>query len=180
MEYLLFRGTNKYEKDRYNETNELYYSKGCRHYLGSGIYFFRDDEEEAENWAKYNIIKDKEESIFVIKLILELEEDEVFDLLKVKDRKQYEKLLKYFEERFKNEKEIPDIEKPYDGYIIDYYCSMNDKIKLVAAVFDLKNDYLKHLNEEGFTRINKHHIQVCIKKQEIIKKENVTIKEVFL
>jgi hypothetical protein len=180
MNYLLFRGTNKYEIDRYNETNKFYCSKGYRHYLGSGIYFFRDDEKEAENWAKYNIRKDKEDSIFVIKLILDLEEDEVFDLLKVKDRDQYIKLLKYFEERFKNEKEIPDIKKPYDGYIIDYYCSMNRKIKLVSAVFDLKNDYLNRLSEEDFTRINKHHIQVCIKRKDIIKNENVTIEEVFL
>ena len=57
MNYLLFRGTNKYEIDRYYETKELFYSKGNRHYLGSGIYFFRDDKKEAENWAKYNIKK---------------------------------------------------------------------------------------------------------------------------
>ena len=101
-------------------------------------------------------------------------------MLKVKDRDQYIKLLKYFEKRFKNEKEVPDIKKPYDGYIIDYYCSMNENIKLVSAIFDLKSNYLNRLNQEDFTRINKHHYQTCIKKTDIIKNDNVTIEEVFL
>lgn len=171
INYNLFRGTNEYEKNNYNKNKRFFESIGDRNYLGDGVYFFRDDCIEAENWTINNIKPKHNSDCYIASTEISVKEEEVFDFTNRENYKEYAKLIEYFFERFNNGKYDMIVKEPYDGHIVNYYCSKNKNIKLVSAIFQLKDDKMSLYKKKNFTRIFKCHCQICVKNQSIFNNE---------
>lgn len=85
---LAHHGTCKYYKKRIDE-NGFAPSRGTKHWLGDGVYFFREDEEQAKTWAevKSNFLQKRKQfsnpedyKVYVSKTCFWIHEDSFLNL----------------------------------------------------------------------------------------------------
>lgn len=170
--YIGHRGTTKAWGEKCKREADFYISKGDDEYFGHGIYFFEDDDLEAENWAKC-VRKIKIGDISIIEALIESDEDKVFDLTKTRVFNEYMNLVDIIAKRYKEgSAKQPQIKKPYDCKIINMICDKKG-IQLVRGPYKLNHKLARKLGDDNVTRLNRIHIQLCVRDKAVIKETKV-------
>lgn len=164
-----YRGTNKEWGQKWEKNKQLKFSNGKDEYFGHGFYFFENDYKEALNWAK-NIRKIPKGNISIIYAYIK--SDKVYDLIDRETYNEYVHLMEIISKRFKNCKEKPKINKPYDCNLINMIVKENN-YDMVRGAYSPNHSKSLILSKDGYTRINKTHIQLCVINKEIIKGSEV-------
>lgn len=162
-----FRGTDFAESDRLFNHREFTISTGKDEYLGHGVYFFEDNPVEAHNWAKY-VRRLNEHKIILFEANIQVASEKVLDFLLTDHHMAYLKLVDSIDKRYRDARSKPRIRKPYDCGLINMICEKDD-YELVRAAFSLRNKLGLELIKKARTRIEKIHIQLCVRNVELIK-----------
>jgi hypothetical protein len=152
------------------------------HYLGMGIYFFKDDLEEARTWAYLQIKKKKsceKREVAVIKANIEVNED---NLLNLTTRSGMEKIICY-SQKFINDSsnKIRFNENNVNrnrSFLIDYI-SKKYKYQVVLCAFEDAMNALRKINNEINVSIGLYPIQICVKEEGLIKNKECVYMDGF-
>ena len=151
-------------------------SKGQKHWLGEGIYFFRDDKRQAEVWASLEQRKHRHKSIYREKPELFQKcvicwlgtiDDEHF--LNLDSRSGAEEFLEHVQDVTKALRKTGKIFE-YDEWQLNhlYYKTLNSKYKVIQRTFPVPSGH--DANEEiPFNSLMFLKVRVGGKKEEIIK-----------
>ena len=164
-----YRGTTKEWGKRWENKKELAFSNKSDEYFGHGYYFFENDYNEAVNWVKYVRRIKKSDSCIIYAYI---ESNKVYDLVDNEVYKQYVKLIKTIEDRYKEGTIKVRLNKPYDCHIINMVVDKYG-FEMVRGLHFPNNSVGLRLLEEGYTRVRRTHIQLCIREKDIIKNSEV-------
>lgn len=164
-----YRGTNKEWGIKWEENRELKMSNGEDEYFGHGCYFFENDYNEALNWAK-NIRNINSGNISIIYAYIK--SDKVYDLMDRETYNEYAKLMDVIAKRYENSAKKPKLNKPYDCKLINMIVKEKN-YDMVRGSYSPNHRLGLMLKENGHTRINKTHIQLCVINKDIIKESEV-------
>lgn len=164
-----YRGTSREWGQKWEKDKELKYSSGDDEYFGHGCYFFENDYEEAKFWA--NGVRHIDSGNIAV-IYAYIESKNVYDLIDRQTYNEYIKLVETISKRYDDQKEKPDINRPYDCNIINMIV---DKMKfdMVRGQYNPNHKLGIRLNENGATRMKKTHIQLCVVNKNIIKNSEV-------
>ncbi len=167
-----YRGTSYEWGKKCDKDNEFSYSEKDDEYFGHGIYFFENDYHEAYNWAKY-VRRIPHKKIAVIYSLIEAKADKTLDFLNNKQYREYIELLDLFIKRINKEADYyAEIKNPYDCQVINLICDKCGFL-LVRGTYKLNNEKADDFFDEDYTRFPKHHIQLCVRDEQIILESEV-------
>lgn len=149
-------------------------SRGTRHWLGDGVYFFKDDFY-AYKWIvqechdKYgNSYPDKINEYGILQVFLKVRQNRIFDLRNLEHKRIYDFTYKRILEEFNKKNDIPD--QLTDGVVINYMFNIlkfQRKYDLIIANYFFKKKKSKGLPVQlQFIE----QIQICVKNTRIIRK----------
>lgn len=160
-----YRGTTK--RKVIEATGRIFdQSTGDDEYFGHGIYFFEDDEEEAFFFA-LKIRQIPRANIGVIKVLIEVESEKVFDLVNRDVYKGYLETLSLLIDQLKKEGKQPRLNATFDCRLINMICAKED-YNLVRGPFTPSFEPFRTLRKDSYTRIPRVHIQLCVRNESII------------
>lgn len=165
-----YRGTSEDWGEKWEENRDLKWSDRNDEYFGHGHYFFENDLDEALSWAYYNP-NIKKENIAVIYGYIETEK--VLDLTLKNTYEEYKKFLKESIELFKKDDNKPELDgEDYDCKLINYLID-EEGYEMVKSIHSPNDKKWKKLIKKGYTKVAKHHIQLCVVNKDIIKESCV-------
>ncbi|GEM_PF-3975441 len=166
---LAYRGIDTKNALKFKDSGYLSYSNGTDEYFGHGIYFFENDAREAFNFGK--IVRGFD-VVHIIEAKIKVEYKYIYDLIDAVTYHEYINFLEdYIKDRYKDSSIVPEI---VDCKIINDICNI-EKYKLVRGFYRPHNKKGSSLLKKGFTRIEKCHIQLCVKDESIIKNKDFYI-----
>lgn len=179
-----FHGTNKTAANTILEEKRFIPKENKNHWLGQGVYFFREDNDQALSWAIQQSRVTKDSEAVVLKVDIKVEKKYFFnlnsrvDLFRLKKivTSIYEKLQKIeFELSFKDDGE-------FDAHA--YRCAIIDLIpinimKIVQNNFPFEQPQPLRLQEFKQMDIRMHSIQVCVRDLELIKGDKIKMYSKF-
>lgn len=117
-EYQAYHGTDEQSAARIMVGKAFTPSKGDRHWLGDGIYFFENDKTGAVRWCLL-IKKCKPKEVRVIEVTIRVDDENVFDLTRVDH---FETFHKIAQELILSHKKTGDRREITNGQIINFIC----------------------------------------------------------
>ncbi len=166
-----YRGTTKFWGDKCKFHNEFTLSTSPDEYFGYGIYFFENDQREAYNFARYarRIPHNRIRIIYAL-----IETDRVLDFFESRVFENYIRLIKDILDRYKDEEVVPDLDlkNPFDCRLINDICERENYL-LVKTPYTPQHQLGILYNDQGYTRIKRTHIQLCVRDISIIKEHKV-------
>lgn len=152
------------------------------HWLGQGVYFFKDDYSQALFWADYkikNTIACKGETSAVVYTLIETENNSMLNLDSREDWiyfSQFIRKLRDFMIKEKIKLTIKDSSKK-ELYFQCYYCDkLPKKFKLIQRTFKVNSKIYD--NDDNLKQINMYlnGTQICVRDDDIINYEAIGIK----
>lgn len=172
IKYQCYHGTGESNSKQIQSSKEFKFKYRSNHWLGQGVYFFINDYDKAEWWAKHNR-PNKETSPVVLKCEVELKNSELLDLNTERDLIKLDDFAIDFFESLKREKitiKFKDIHEK-NCKVIDMFLEKNKGYKAVHRTFDSTKKSLKE-NGAGFNLLSD---QLCIVDQSVIPFENIEL-----
>lgn len=173
-----FHGTHEKAAVAICESNTYTYNHRDDHWLGQGVYFFKDDPDQAMSWA-YSQVENGEKAC-VIKSMIKVEDEAILDLdtrtgiFKLDSLiKRHRSLFEEFDLSLGVPKENGDSEKRLRCMIYDLLPS---DIKVIQKYFDIKNQPKVIKNPlMGTLGINMFSVQVCVRDQSVIDIDSIQV-----
>ncbi len=162
-----FRGTTLEKAVLAKTYSKFDISTGEDEYFGHGIYFFKDDYDEAYSFAR-KIRKIPKGDIGIISAIIETLESKIMDLVRRKTYPDYLLALQELDNQMARYGKQRRKKHPFDCRIINMICDEEEYL-LVRGPYDPKNKKSLNYRERGYTRIPRVHIQLCVRDASIIK-----------
>ncbi len=174
-----FHGTNDKSAVLICESKTYRFNRNENHWLGQGVYFFREDPDQAMSWAMTRV-KENEKAV-VLKTKIEVNSSSILDLDTRTGIFSFNSILKQIEEVLEeNNKGIkidsgnPEAAHKLRCFIMD---ALPSNIKVIQKKFDLKkqpNVVLKNSLMETLN-IEMHSVQVCVRDQNTIDKKSIGV-----
>ena len=170
-----FHGTTEDAARKILKNREFSYNNSDNHWLGQGVYFFRDDPEQAMSWALQRV--NNEENAVVISTVIDVDTKSFLDLNTRTGILTFDKLLKDIEQKvgFNIEKRSDD-ENSYNHklrcMILDL---LPNYIKVIQKNFKIKNQpkmITQNLLMQAIN-IEMYSVQVCVRDTNTIKKHSI-------
>ena len=151
-----FHGTNSESANSILSSNTFLDSQDEEEWLGTGVYFFEDDVQQAVNY----IYKAKRVVNFKI-IQADINTNKLLNLVDTKTYEQFESFAKKFQNRYKTRKDYSK-RKLINAVILDAMYKL-EPYEVVRAVFPVpKTKYAPRTN------IQPVQIQVCVRKHDCI------------
>lgn len=176
---IAYHGTFDAAADNIIETKTFQSNFRDDHWLGQGIYFFREDFEQAKQWGKSAVEKQlrkghiKKGKIAVIRAILNVERKNFWNLDTREDLIRFNKhVLKELAELEKQKIEL-EISLGESEKLRCYFCDLiDDDIYLIQRTFS-GNSYLDQYKMLMDMGLRQHGTQLCVRNQHIIDFESI-------
>lgn len=147
------------------------------HWLGQGVYFFREDQKQAMIWADYKVRGTRElhgQDSVVVKAVLRVMRDEFFNLDSREDLEKFERFVmeSLIESKEKHGLRIDENQNPH--VIRCALCDqLPDQYKLIQMTFLVAS---KKLDSNPYFRmmgIQQHGVQLCVRDTSIIDADSI-------
>lgn len=175
-----FHGTNKTAANTILKEKRFIPKENKNHWLGQGVYFFREDNEQAMSWAIQQAEDTKEPEAVVLKVDINVEKKYFFNLNSRVDLFRLKGIVTSIHEKLhKIEFELsPKDDEEFDAHA--YRCAIIDLIpinliKIVQNNFSFKQPRALKLPEFEQMDIKMHSIQVCVRDLELIKEDKIKV-----
>ncbi|APT50993.1 hypothetical protein BSA171_03645 [Bacillus safensis] len=143
------------------------------HWLGTGVYFFRDDPEQAMSWAK---IKNEEKNCAVIKADLSLNSDYFLNLDSRDGIEYFQKFISIIDEKTKGIKFKHKNNEDSHNVLMNFYCNfLTDEIKAIQRTFKTTSKRLNNLKRLKKVNMHLNGVQLCIRDQSIIDFDKISL-----
>lgn len=168
----IYHGSNRVRGEKILKNKKLKLSRGTRHWLGDGVYFFTEGfysykwivdmfkrKFTDENLTYYKLNK----HYLILKGKMEVKEERVFDLTKSEHKVIFDMVLK----EIKNKRKAPDDAMP-EGIVLNYMfeeLQYKEKFDIVKALFIFNKSKYNFKNRLGYMPQE----QICIKNKEVVK-----------
>lgn len=170
----MYHGTNKERGLRFLHKQRMEYSRGDDHWLGDGIYLYRDklcayrwiNIKYNERYSKENIKSDLYEYYMILKVILEYDEDRLFSFLHPENKMEFDRVKEKARIRSGWSKRM-DEASITDGVVLNIMFSRlgyNEDYDIVEGAFPLEREDDKKTRLLEFSEL-----QYCVKNPNIIK-----------
>ena len=172
IKYQCYHGTGESNSIKIRSSKEFKFKYRSNHWLGQGVYFFINDYDKAEWWAKHNR-PNKETNPVVLKCEVELKDSELLDLNTEKDLNRLDDFSIAFFESLKREKitiRFADIHEK-NCKVIDMFLKENKGYKAVHRTFN-STKTSSNENGAGFSLLSD---QLCITDQSVIPFEDIEL-----
>ena len=168
-----YRGTNAWEADQFARHGKLHKSTKDEEYLGHGIYFFENSQQEAYFFVRYSRGLDPR-NIRVIYALIQAEKERIFDLYEPKGFEAYITAILTLAARYAGTPQALDLDmdNPVDCGLLNDMCD-REGYQFVRAQFNPSHTMGGILADYGITRITRAHIQLCVRDEVIIKEAKV-------
>lgn len=173
IQYHGYHGTSKINGERCIRDGTFPASTWKYEYFGYGTYFFEDSIDEARLWAHFERGYQYKDISIIYALI---ETDRVLDLFDTTTYREYMQVVKELIARFDvgEDVNVVDFDKPLDCKVINLICNQEGYL-LVRGPYRLTSKLGDLLQDAGYTRIPRVHIQLCVRDCSIIKEYEVDL-----
>ncbi|OLS34179.1 hypothetical protein BTR22_19000 [Alkalihalophilus pseudofirmus] len=150
------------------------------HWLGQGIYFFREDVEQAAWWAKEKVTntpKLSKEDAVVLQSILEVEESRFLNLDSRSGLSKLEKYLNDFEDKLN----MHGLAMTDDTNVLRCFYMDNiskKEIDIIQRTFPVRSYYDKVVPITNM-QLCLHGVQVCLRNSKLVKQDSIGIVKHF-
>lgn len=169
-----FHGTNKVASELICEKRRYEANEREDHWLGQGIYFFREDPEQAKSWALTQV--DTGEVAVVLSTVIKVDSNSFLNLNTRTDIFTFRDITKTIEKQVK----INGIAVKEDGSNHKIRCFVMDLLPKYIKV--IQNSFINKqpniITTNSFMQsvgIEMHGIQVCVRDQNVIEKDSIKV-----
>lgn len=173
-----FHGTNSTAANTIIREKRFIAKENKNHWLGQGIYFFREDDEQAMSWAINKAKETKDSEAVVLKVEIDVENKYFLHLNNRGHLFKLKKIIKTIHrELISIQRELAtDPNKEFDKDA--YRCAVLDLIpthviKVIQGNFPFKQPSSLTLPEFELMDIKMQSIQVCVRDHDLIQKDKI-------
>lgn len=152
------------------------------HWLGQGIYFFREDYSQAQTWAKYKIKNTTSligHNAAVINTNIFVLNNNFLNLDTKSGLDYFKNFLESYDEYAKEMKieiNVRDDDPKKETKLMCLYCNvLPDEIKLIQRTFRVESNFFDKSNELREVGLHLHGVQICIRDKNIINYQDTKI-----
>lgn len=149
------------------------------HWLGKGAYFFKEDELQAEYWAKNKVRNHgsyRGQKPFVVEVNIKVNES---NFLNLDTRKGLEDLDLFLEEFERQGLSITTTDETKPEKVRCYLLSLlPDSLWVIQRTFDVKSKRFDENLQLKEMELNLHGTQICVRDNEAISPNSIELKEI--
>lgn len=152
------------------------------HWLGQGIYFFREDYSQAQTWAKYkikNTLSLRGHNVAIINTSISVLNNIFLNLDTKSGLDYFKSFLESYNEYAKEMKieiNVKDADPKKETKLMCLYCNvLPDEIKIIQRTFRVESKFFDKSSELREVGLHLHGVQICIRDKNVIDYQNTKI-----
>lgn len=178
IEIWAYHGTNYASAEKILSEKIFRYKRRTDHWLGQGVYFFREDCSQAKSWAIVQVEKEKSvDKAAVIEVLIRVKSSEFLNLDTREGMYLFDRIVTQIDE-FNKKMNIKLKSNPHT--LRCFYCDrLPKKYKLIQRTFP--SDHASLNQKSIFKNLNMvlHGVQLCVRDTSIINSDSISICSIF-
>lgn len=171
VKYTGYHGTKPDAAEVIASTGVFKYTNRCEEdWLGNGVYFFQDDQEQTKRFCSKARCWD---SFVIIRCQISVEDDNLLDLVMIENYDYFEKTANTIKNKYQNKKN-GDARKNINSVVIDIMINANKKrrIDVIRGAFQVPQKFPVER-----TNVIPTQIQICVRNVSCISKAEEVYKQ---